>query len=224
MLIGVKKKFVFVANTKAASTSIEKALMPHAEIHHAGTPARKHVPLRQAPALYPEVFRGKEGKPVLAKFFIFGVMRDPIDWLGSWFRYRKGNKVDSPLPADMSFEAFWERRDWNIAKPNGVRFLQRHLFCADDGRVLADVIIPYERLGAMFGEICDCLDIESPLPRENVSSLSDFEVPASIEAAVREHLAPDYALRARLDAINEKGMARLRAMTAASGGASQAGS
>lgn len=213
MLIGIEKKFVFVANTKTASTSIEKALKPHAEIHHAGSPERKHVPLRQATALYPDIFQDKDGNPALHGFFSFGVMRDPIDWLGSWFRYRKGNKVDSPLPAEMTFEEFWKRQDWNIVKGNGARFLQRHLFCGNDGLVLADVIIPYERLGAMFGEICDCLGIESHLPRENISQVSDIEVPAALEPALRAHLAPDYALRERLDEINEKGMARLRAMT-----------
>lgn len=211
MLIGIEKKFVFVANTKTASTSIEKVLAPHAEVSHGGTPARKHVPLRRIYSLYPEVFRGGAQKPVTHRFFKFGVMRDPIDWLGSWFRYRKGNKVDSPLPAEMTFQEFWEKRDWNIIKPDGARFLQRHLFCAAEGHVLADVIIPYEQLNGMFGEICDCLGIDSPLPRENVSHLSDFEVPPALEAALREHLAPDYALRNRLDEINEKGMARLRA-------------
>lgn len=167
MLIGDKKKFVFVANTKTASTSIEKVLKPHAEIHHAGTSARKHAPLRRLPGLYPEIFGGKFGSPEMNRFFIFGVMRDPIDWIGSWFRYRKGNpEVDSPLPADMSFEEFWARRDWNVMRRDGTRFLQRHLFCGPEGRVLADVIIPYERLNEIFGEICDGLGVESDLPRK----------------------------------------------------------
>lgn len=210
MLIGDKKKFVFVANTKTASTSIEQVLKPHAEIHHAGSPERKHVPLWRLPHLYPEVTGGPFGSPPMDRFFIFGVIRDPFDWIGSWFRYRKGNKVDSPLPADMTFEQFWAQRDWNVVRPNGMRFLQRHMFCSGKGEVLADVIVPYERLNEIFGEICDGLGVESDLPRENASRLREFEVPESLRAELRQHFAPDFKLRERLDAINAKGLKKLR--------------
>lgn len=216
MLIGDKKKFVFVANTKTASTSIERVLKPVAEIHHAGTPERKHVPLWRLPKLYPEIIGGEFGSPQMDRFFIFGVMRDPIDWIGSWFRYRKGNpEVASPLPADMTFEQFWAQRDWNVVRPNGMRFLQRHLFCGAKGQVLADVIIPYERLNEIFGEICDGLGVESSLPRENASRLTDFEVPASLRDELQQHFAPDFKLRARLDEINAKGLKKLRERVAA---------
>lgn len=45
MLIGVHKRFVFVANTKTASTSIEHVLMEHSECLALGNPRRKHMPL-----------------------------------------------------------------------------------------------------------------------------------------------------------------------------------
>ena len=43
MLIGVKKRFVFIANSKTASTTIESMLTPFAEINRVGSPQRKHV-------------------------------------------------------------------------------------------------------------------------------------------------------------------------------------
>jgi len=81
-----------------------------------------------------------------------------------------------------------------------------------DGRVLADVIIPYDRVGEMFGEICDALGVAQPLERRNVSRLGDAgDIPAALRAGMREFYAQDYALLARLDEINAAGMARLRA-------------
>ncbi|MDO6732727.1 sulfotransferase family 2 domain-containing protein [Marinovum sp. 2_MG-2023] len=212
MLIGTTKSFIFVANTKTASTSVERALKPHADIHYAGTSERKHVPLKELTKLYPEVTGGPFGAAERERFFTFGVMRDPIDWIGSWYRYRKGNpEVHNPLPDGMTFEQFWARRDWNVVCANGENYLQRRLFCCPKGAVLADVIIPYERLDEMFGEICEGLGVKSPLPRRNVSRLTEFKIPEAMIEPLQKHYALDFELRSRLDEINEKGMAKLRA-------------
>ncbi len=210
MLISVEKRFLFVANTKTASTSIEQVLAPYAEIRRGGTPARKHVSLHEVMQAYDFMFAQDEHDP--ARYFKFGVMRDPVDWITSWFRYRKGNDVEAPLPPDLDFSGFWARKDWNIEHADGTPNLQRDMFCAPDGRVLADVIIPYDRVGAMFGEICAALGVGQPLERRNVSRLGDAgDIPAALRAAMREFYAEDYALLARLDEINAAGMARLKA-------------
>ncbi len=214
MLLSIEKRFLFVANTKTASTSIEVALKPFSEIVRAGTPERKHTSLHDILNLYDFVFARPEHHADL--FFKFGVMRDPIDWINSWFRYRKGNEVEAPLPSDMSFADFWEKKDWNIMRPRGAgKNLQRDMFCAPNGDVLADVIIPHHNLGAVFSEICDILDIRSPLERHNVSEIrAPDELPAPLAADMREFYAEDYELFDRLDDLNATGMAKLRSRTA----------
>lgn len=210
MLISVEKRFVFVANTKTASTSIEAALGEYAEIHRDGTPARKHTPLHEVLESYDFVFSRPEHTP--ERFFKFGVMRDPIEWILSWYRYRRGNQVESPLPQDLSFADFWARKDWNIERPQGAgKNLQKDLFCAPDGRVLADAILPYHQLGELFGQICDELGINNPLPRHNVSVLQDHEdLPQSLLEEMRAFYAADYALMDQLDTINAEALSRLR--------------
>ena len=209
MLISVEKRFVFVANTKTASTSIEQVLTPYAEIRRIGTPDRKHTSLHAGMTSYDYMFAQPEHDPTT--YFKFGVMRDPIDWIGSWFRYRKGNTVESPLPPDMDFDAFWARKDWNIERPNGGgKNLQRDMFCAPDGTLLADVIIPFPRLGDIFGEICDALDIKVSLQRRNVSVINEsVEVSDELRAEMQAFYAEDYALFDRLDGINIAGLTRL---------------
>ena len=202
MLIGLEKRFVFIANSKAASTSVEKVLSPLSEIIVAGTPQRKHMFLREAITAYDVLF----GQPGYGpeSFFKFGILRDPIDWVHSWFRYRKGNKVESPLPEGMSFAEFWAANDWTKFLAPGRRRLQRDFFTDAAGRVIADFIIPYDDLDAQFARVCDRLGVKRPLPRENVSRLrsDDEPIPDALRDEMRAFYAEDYDLLARLPEIN----------------------
>lgn len=213
MLISTSRRFIFAANTKTASTSIEHVLTPYSDIVYDGEPAIKHMPLVAARQRHPELFDA-EGD---GGFFRFGVMRDPLDWIASWYRYRSGNEVESPLPSDMTFADFWERKDWNILHPNGRgKYLQSDIFCDAEGAVLADVILPYHTLEPVFFEICDHLGVARTLPRKNVSrNAGDTSViPQNLQEEVRAFYEDDYALLDSLDALNAAGLDRLRAMAA----------
>lgn len=206
MLIGLEKRFVFVANSKAASTSVEKILAPFSEIIVAGTPDRKHILLRDAFKAYDVLFGQPDWHP--DSFFKFGVLRDPIEWIHSWYRYRKGNKVASPLPAEMTFEAFWAAGDWTRFLASGQKRLQRDFFTDAEGRVLADFIIPYDDLEQQFARVCRHLGVRRPLPRENVSRLrpDDTPIPKTLIAEMRDFYAEDYELLARLPEINDRAL------------------
>jgi hypothetical protein len=208
MLISTQAHFVFIANSKTASTSIEQVLSPHADVVVAGTAQRKHMTLREALAHCAPFTSGADP----AQFFKFGVMRDPMDWIGSWFRYRRGNRVDEPLPRHMDFAEFWALQDWNFRRGDGRPHLQGDMFLSGDGRVLADVIIPYHRLEPMLAEICAILGIASALPRKNVSRLKEIgDIPTQLQQGLRDFYAADYALFEQLDKINASGLAALRA-------------
>lgn len=211
MLIGVRKRFVFVANTKTASTSIEHALAEHAEIMRGGSPERKHIRLSQIGPEYWFLFSHPKFPP--DTFFRFGVMREPLSWIDSWFRYRRGNKVDAPLPPDMSFEDFWRARDWNTQRADGTKYLQSSFFTGPGGGVLADVIIPYERMNDYLPEIFELLNVRHALPRKNVSAVRETGDPLSpsLLAEMRDFYAADYALYDSLDRHNAAGMEKLRA-------------
>jgi hypothetical protein len=213
MLIGVRKQFIFVANTKTASTSLEQLLAKHAEIMRGGGPERKHIPLSQVPSEYFFLFRPK--RP-FESYFRFGVMREPISWIRSWYRYRTGNKVASPLPKGMSFEDFWRARDWNIQRWNGKPYLQSDMFCDGNDEVLADMIIPYERMGDLIPQVLDALNIPGEIPRLNVSAVAEREeaLPDSLLQEMNAHYAADNALYAKLDAINATGLEKLKDLAA----------
>lgn len=209
-MISSSHKFVFAANTKSASTSIEHVLTPLSDQVIASSPARKHLPLAALKHEQPALF-GEERD----SYFMFGVMRDPIDWINSWFRYRSGNDVEAPLPSDWTFEDFWRRGDWNINHPDGSgKYLQSDIFCDKDGTVLADVILRYETLEEDFHEICEIIGIAHDLPRKNVSRKPRAAdgVPEALAKEMRAFYAEDYALWNALDNLNQAGMAKLRQM------------
>lgn len=206
MLIGVQKRFVFIANSKTASTSIEAALIGHAEIARGGGAHRKHLRMAQILREYDFLFGQKAYAP--ETFFKFGVMRDPIDWIFSWYRFRRGNKVSNPLPEETTFEEFWARKDWNILNAKGQKRLQCDFFTDSKGELLADYIIPHHDLAEHFAGIATALGIESGLPRTNVSRIpksADRGIDARLEEELRDFYAEDYALFERLDEINARG-------------------
>ncbi|MEO9895178.1 MAG: sulfotransferase family 2 domain-containing protein [Paracoccaceae bacterium] len=208
MLISVSKRFIFVANTKTASTSIENALLPHGDIIASGTPERRHMPLQKALKSYPYLFNHPDH--ARQKFFKFGVMRDPIDWIYSWFRYRKGNAVESPLPQDLDFETFWRRQDWNIVRMNGNKHLQLQAFQGRKGNILADLIIPYHRINDIYPDVARLLGVDPGLPQHNVSKLpNDRDFPEDLQDEMRAFYEEDYALWDTLEELNEKGMQKL---------------
>lgn len=211
MLIGVKKRFVFIANSKTASTSIEHSLVGQAEIQRGGGPQRKHIYLRDALPEYDFLF-GRDGYGI-ESFFTFGVMRDPVSWIQSWYRYRCGNKVESPLPAGMSFGEFWALNDWNRTMLQGVPRLQSYFFTDKAGASIVDYIIPYSQLADHFTTICEGLGIKSPLQSKNVSKVKGREIAIAPELAeeMRTFYAEDYALMAQIPQINAVGLAKLKA-------------
>jgi hypothetical protein len=209
MLIGVEKRFIFIANTKAASTSIEHVLVNHAEIERASNPQRKHIHMLDVLKEYAFLFNLPGYEP--ATFFRFGVMRDPIDWIGSWFRYRHSNKVAAPLPKEMDFAAFWAAKDWNIRRANGAPHLQRDFFTDNSGNLLVDVIIPYRDLDALFSRICAGLWVDKPLPQMNASNekAETLSIPSGLRDELREYYAEDYKLLSQLPEINFTGLGKL---------------
>lgn len=189
MLIGVRKKFVFIANSKTASTSIESALSVFAEIRPIGSPAIKHMSWINVRKEYAFLFDQKAHKP--ETFFRFGVIREPASWIVSWFNYRSGNqRVLSRLPPGLSFEAFWGGTDW-IKKKN-----QKGQFTDVDGKCRFDLIIPLEKLDMAFPIVTQCLLKRAvPLKKENISVrklVSRDKLDPAIVDSINEYYREDY--------------------------------
>jgi hypothetical protein len=164
MLLSLSKKFIFVANVKTASSSIEKALGGRAEIKISQTKFGKHDTLSAISRKFIWVRRYVP----YSDFFVFGVIRDPVDLLLSLYNSHHKEIFDG-LPHStrgLSFDDFrrgWCEKSWQ-AKPQHLRFADEH------NRFHVSHLIDYSQLQAEFPRICAHIGVpDLALPMSNVS-------------------------------------------------------
>ena len=182
MLISLSRKFVFVANLKTASTSIEKALRPFAELALVESRFGKHQEFAQIEARFAWLL----GQIDPAELFVFGVIRDPVDYMVSLYNSHTDPKFrDRPAlyTAGLDFDHFL--REWTVANADQIR--QQHLrFLDRAGRLAPNYIISYDRLGDGMRFVADRIGVKAltALSRENQSP-GDFDISA-VAAQQRE--------------------------------------
>ena len=109
-MIGLQRQFIFVANLKSASTAIEVALRPISQIAILAPGDIKHQPL----GLTLTRFKWLLDRFELEKFLIFGVIRDPIDFVISLYNSHREEKFkgnNALYTANLSFDEFFEEMD-----------------------------------------------------------------------------------------------------------------
>lgn len=106
MLVFAEARLVLLAVPKTGSTALEAALAPHAGIAVTAPPELKHAPLFR----YNRFFRPMIERFVAQRMDVLAVMREPVSWLGSWYRYRQRPAVaGQPVSTQgLSFDAFVE--------------------------------------------------------------------------------------------------------------------
>lgn len=104
MLLFWKEKLVLLSVPKTGTTAIESALSDKASMIISDPPELKHAPVYR----YNRFFRPMFEKTCKAEMETFAMMREPISWLGSWYKYRQrpflnGNPKST---AEISFDDF----------------------------------------------------------------------------------------------------------------------
>lgn len=164
MLLSLSHKFVFVANLKSASSGIEAAIGAHAEIRLTQTRFGKHDGL----SAISQRFAWTRRYVPYEEFLVFGVIRDPVDYLLSLYNSHQKSAFDGKRPSTkgLSFDVFlenWCARSWQ-AKPQSQRFTDEH------GRFRMDHLIALEHLDEEFGGVCKLLGLDAvKLGRTNAS-------------------------------------------------------
>lgn len=167
MLLSLTKKFLFVANLKTASTAIERVLAPHSELRLTQSQFGKH----QSFAEFAERFRWLLGVAGIEDLFIFGVIRDPVDFVLSIYNsHRREQFKDNPrlYTGDMDFARFvaqWVPRNADQLKNQYLRFV------STEGRLITNLLISYDELDAGLEVVANRLGVPEllKLPRANTS-------------------------------------------------------
>ena len=182
MLVFWKEKLVFLAVPKTGTTAIEGALAERASLVLRDPPGLKHTPAFRFERFVLPYF----GTVDDSAFETVAVIRHPVDWLGSWYRYRSrpalAGKPNST--ADITFDQFVREYCKGKPKPyanvgSQARFVQdKH-----GGRGVTH-LFRYEDQGALIAFLEDRLSVRLDLPRVNVSPVR----PMSLSPEVLAHL------------------------------------
>ena len=195
MLVFFKERLVLLSVPKTGTTAYQTALRARADIVVSDPPELKHAPIYR----YDRFFR-----PIFEKMFgvemeIMAVVREPVDWLGSWYRYRQrpfmqgkpnathGISFDDFVSAYMQgkrpgFANVGSQARFLTPRPNGCTV--RHLF-------------KYENQPGILAFLQDRLQTEIAPARENVSPDLPLELSPDIAERLRRKCADEFELHAR---------------------------
>ena len=191
MLVFWKQRLVYLATPKTGTTAIEAALEPLASVVIQRPPELKHTSVHRY---------WKHLAPFLEKaadedFMVVAVMREPVDWLGSWYRYRQRGAGVAPEKStrDLSFDAFVEGY-LSDPQPEFANVGSQGRFLVPERGPGADRLFRYDDMESFVHFLEDRLDCEITLPRLNVSPPGATALSPPLEERLRRALARDFAL------------------------------
>lgn len=192
MLVFWKQRIVLLAVPKTGTTALEQALLPYASAAILDPPGQKHVSARQYRNRLANFFeqRGKRPMDVVA------VMREPVDWLGSWYRYRSRPQLDGKpnSTAGISFDDFVTA--WlSPSRPAFAEIGSQANFLTDDkGGLAVDRLYRYDRIADLVQFMEDRLSTRLDLPRANVSPPGPVDLSADTQARLAREARAEFAL------------------------------
>lgn len=190
MLVFYEQRLAFLATPKTGSTAIAAALESLAAVSIQRPPLLKHTTVHR--------YRRFIGPYLEAAskdtFTLVALMREPTDWLGSWYRFRQREETDpSKSTRSVSFDDFvraWCHED----RPDFADVGSQGKFLRPRQGQGVDRLFRYEEIGTFVHFLEERLDCEIILPRLNVSPPGATEVSAGTAAMLRDFAAEDFAL------------------------------
>ncbi|MEP2773885.1 MAG: sulfotransferase family 2 domain-containing protein [Fulvivirga sp.] len=198
MQLSIKHKFAFLCMPKCASTSIEYVLRDYCDVDIHNPPALKHINIntynQYVKSLYTNKLNFKK------KIETFCLMRNPIDWVFSWYRYRSREALSNPshpmhdrYTGKLSFEEFVNE----MIKPNPARYARignQSNFFSIKGKKAVDRVFKLEEMNKVEKYLSSKLKIEIAIPKKNVSPKNNMQKVISVEvlSLLESHFEEDF--------------------------------
>lgn len=198
VLVFVRQRLVLLATPKTASTALHMALAGRADIVTRGLPGVKHISFAKYQRLVEPLVLSFTGAPPET----MALVREPVDWLASWYRYRQAPALrgSARSTAGLGFEAFVEA--WLAPEPPPCARVgsQAAYLCHPDTGARVQTLWRYEALDTLTAHLTERLGQPVRLARVNASPAAPAAGAAGLSAATRRRLAaalePDFALHA----------------------------
>ena len=152
MQISTKYGFAFLCMPKCASTSIESAIKEFCDIDHSVLGKKKHL---KAQEFMDSVLVAHQKPLTAARIESFCLMRNPMEWIASWYRYRSRDVLKNPNHKDhnrytgnINYERFIEEYiSEGKRNPYAKINTQFNFLNLNNGKIGVDYIIPMNGLG-----------------------------------------------------------------------------
>lgn len=201
MLVFFKERLVLLAVPKTGTTALHSALRQRADIVVSDPPELKHLPLYH----YNRTFRPMFENLGDVKMETIAVMREPISWLSSWYRFRQRSFLIGQPNAthDISFDDFVQaymkgKRPGFANVGSQAKFLEPQR----NGTSVTH-LFRYENSGLLHQLLQTRLNTTLSLERENVSPEMDVVLSPKIEQKLRKKCAHEFALYESIAASEE---------------------
>ena len=195
MLIFWEQRLALLATPKTGTTAIAAALESLAAVSIQRPPELKHTPIKRFRRFIGPYLEQVSKDP----FTVIGVMREPRDWLGSWYRYRQraGIPDKRKSTAGISFDEIV--RAYCTEKPPAYAAVgsQAGFLLPPDVKGV-DRIFRHDRIGELVVFLEDILDFEIVLPTLNVSPKRTTDLSAETEELLHQFCARDFEIYAEL--------------------------
>ena len=191
MLVFWAQRLALLATPKTGSTAIETALEPLAAVVIQRPPALKHTSVRRFHRFIGPYLAAAAG----GEFSVVAIMREPRDWLGSWYRYRQRDDIPDlrKSTAGISFDEFVTA--YCAEHPPAFAAVgSQEQFLHPKGARGVDRLFRYEDIGTFVEFLEDQLNCEIILPRLNVSPKASLDLSPRTEALLHRFAAKDFEL------------------------------
>ncbi|MFV2052902.1 gamma-glutamyl kinase [Aliiroseovarius sp. YM-037] len=155
-------------------------------------PRLKHTPAQAFHKTYHPLFFPKNSKNLTT----VAVMREPIDWLGSWYRYRSRDALvgSEKSTRDVSFDAFINAYLADERPAYADLGSQGRFLCGNGDVPKVDQIFDFTQLDRLRCFFEERLGRQLTLRPVNVSPKFELQLTTKTEARLRKELAHDFAL------------------------------
>jgi hypothetical protein len=193
MLVFWKERLVFLAVPKTGTTALEGALAPRAALVMRDPPTLKHAPLYRYRRFVEPMLKAVGGEG----FETVAVLREPVSWLSSWYRYRhRDDLVGHPNSTrGVSFDDFV--REYARGKPAPYAALgsQAKFVCDAEGRVGVTHLFRYEARDVLTAFLTARLGALPPdLPRLNVSPEMEVTITDETRAILQRKRPEEFSV------------------------------
>ena len=196
MQMSTKYGFAFLCMPKCASSSIEAATRKYCNINFSGFPALKHI---NAQLFSDKILAAHQSLCPSANIESFCLMRDPLQWIESWYRFRARNELKKQShPNHINYTGNISYNDFiksylskGRKEPYARLGTQYNFLKLSNGEIGIDHIIPMNRMDLVSEFLSKKIGVLVKIPQKNVSPVLSINLDKDLEAKLRQRLSYD---------------------------------